>query len=99
MYMIEITEDKASDLSENIEKALKYMGKAMQCIEQMMEGSESMGERGNFGQRGPAGGSYETRAGGGGSGGGSMGSRNMYGSRFDDDDEDDDMGERRRRRR
>ena len=96
-YIVEITEDKVEKVSDNIEKALKYMGKAMQCIEQMMEGSESMGERGNFGQRGPAGGSYETRAGEG-SGGGSMGSRNMYDSRFDDDD-DDDMGERRRRRR
>lgn len=95
MYMIEITEDKASDLSENIEKALKYLGKAMQCIDEAMSQSGGIGERGNYG----LGGTYITRASGGGnagSGSGSYGNRGRYGRRWD---EDDDMGERRRRRR
>ena len=103
MYMIEISDDKASDLSENIEKALKYMGKAMQCIDEAMSlsggmGERNMGERGNYG----LGGTYVTRASGGasaGSGSGSYGNRGRYGSRWDEDDDDDDMGERRRRRR
>lgn len=101
--MIEITEDKASDLSENIEKALKYLGKAMQAIDEAMSQSGGMGER-NMGERGNygLGGTYVTRASGGGnagSGSGSYGNRGRYGSRWDEDDEDDDMGERRRRRR
>lgn len=103
MYMIEISDDKASDLSENIEKALKYMGKAMQCIDEAMSQSGGMGER-NMGERGNygLGGTYVTRASGGasaGSGSGSYGNRGRYGSRWDEDDDDDDMGERRRRRR
>ena len=101
MYMVEITDDKASDLSENIEKALKYMGKAMQCIDEAMSQSGGMGER-NMGERGNygLGGTDVTRASGGGSAGsGSYGNRGRYGSRWDEDDEDDDMGERRRRRR
>lgn len=103
MYMIEITEDKASDLSENIEKALKYLGKAMQCIDEAMSQSGGMGER-NMGERGSygLGGAYVTRASGGGnagSGSGSYGNRGRYGSRWDEDDDEDDMGERRRRRR
>lgn len=103
MYMIEITEDKASDLSENIEKALKYIGKAMQCIDEAMSQSGGMGER-NMGERGNygLGGAYVTRASGGssaGPGSGSYGNRGRYGSRWDEDDDDDDMGERRRRRR
>ena len=106
--MIEITEDKASDLSENIEKALKYMGKAMQSIDEAMSQSGGMGERNmgerNMGERGNygLGGAYVTRASGGGnagSGSGSYGNRGRYGSRWDEDDDEDDMGERRRRRR
>ena len=31
--MIQITESKMEDLSENIRKGLRYLGKAMQCIE------------------------------------------------------------------
>lgn len=103
MYMIEITEEKASDLSENIEKALKYMGKAMQCIDEAMSQSGGMSER-NMGERGSygLGGTYVTRASGGGSAGsgsGSYGNRGRYSSRWDEDDDEDDMGERRRRRR
>lgn len=37
MYMIEISEDKVSNLSEYMEKGIKYMGKAMQCIEELKE--------------------------------------------------------------
>ena len=71
------------------------MGKAMQCIEQMMEESEDMGERSSFGQRGSGGGSMGSR------GGGSMGSRSYTSTRFEDEDDDEEMGmaERRRRRR
>ena len=35
MYMIEITEDKYSELAENAEKMLKYGGKVMSCLDQM----------------------------------------------------------------
>ena len=48
MRVIEITEDKVSKLSENIEKGLRYLGKAMQCIEEM-EGGQEYGER--YGER------------------------------------------------
>lgn len=43
MYMVEITEDKLSNLAENAEKMLRYGGKVMQCIDEM-QGSR-MGER------------------------------------------------------
>ena len=91
-YMIEITEDKREKLSHNVEKALKYMGKVMQCLDTLDDDeemgdreNESGGYRGGMGNRQPMG---RRR------GGGSMGER-------DDDDWDDDepMGERRRRSR
>lgn len=88
-YMIEITEKKAEKLSEHIEESLRHMGKAMQCVEEWMEGSE-MGHRNGYGMRG----GYVSRY-----GGGSMGYRD------DDDWEEmneryeDEMGERRGRRR
>jgi hypothetical protein len=95
MVMIEIEEKKVEKMSESIENALKYMGKAMQCIDEVMSehdmGERYMGERGNYGQGGS---SY-----GGHSGGGSYGSRMVYGNRWEDDDDDDEMKERRRRRR
>lgn len=37
MYMIEISEDKVNNLSENVEKALNCMGKVMHCIEALKE--------------------------------------------------------------
>lgn len=37
MYMIEITEDKVSDISQHLEKGLHCIGKAMQCIESLSE--------------------------------------------------------------
>lgn len=88
-YMIEITEKKAEKLSEHIEESLRHMGKAMQCVEEWMEGSE-MGHRSGYGMRG----GYVSRY-----GSGSMGYRD------DDDWEEmneryeDEMGERRGRRR
>ena len=92
MTMIEITDKKVEKLSEHIEESLRSLGKAMQCVEQWMEESEGMGERGSYGQRGS---------------GGSMGSRSLV-SRSpyrnvieEEDDEEEEMGmaERRRRRR
>lgn len=44
-YIIEVTEDKMSGLSEHIEKALRHAGKAMQCIEDMYDGGHGYGER------------------------------------------------------
>lgn len=44
-YMIEISESKLDKMSELTEKMLKYGGKLMQCIEEMSESSERMGER------------------------------------------------------
>lgn len=102
MVMIEIEEKKVEKMSECIEKALKYMGKAMQCIDEVMSehdmGERYMGERGNYGQGGS---SYGGHSGGGSYGirGGSYGSRMVYGNRWEDEDDDDEMEERRRRRR
>ena len=42
--MIQITESKMEGLSENIRKGLRYLGKAMQCIEEMT-GDDGYGER------------------------------------------------------
>lgn len=41
--MIQITEDKMEGLSENIRKGFRYLGKAMQCIEEMS--GDGYGER------------------------------------------------------
>ena len=88
MYMIEITEDKMGKLSEHIEKSLKHMGKAMQCVDEWLE-EGGMGERGGYsrsmmGQRGDYRG---------------YGSRGGYGNRMnyrdDEEDEWEEMGERR----
>lgn len=50
-YMIEITEDKFDKAYEHVEKALKSMGKVMQCFSEWDEESE-MGHRGGYGNRG-----------------------------------------------
>lgn len=42
--MIEITEDKFEELSENVEHVLRYGGKVMQCLESLKDKSR-MGER------------------------------------------------------
>lgn len=64
--MIKITEDKLGTLTENIEKGLRYMGKAMQCLDELSnEGGyghrggmnyrypmeDDMGMRGGYGMR------------------------------------------------
>lgn len=41
MIMMQIKEDKFENLSEYIEKGLKYLGKAMQCIDELQDGGES----------------------------------------------------------
>lgn len=49
MKIIEITENKMSDLYEYAEKMLKYGGKMMSCLEDLKE-NKSMGHRG-YGNR------------------------------------------------
>lgn len=39
MYVIEVSEDKVSHLADTVGKMLHYGGKAMECIEEMREGS------------------------------------------------------------
>lgn len=45
--MINFSEDKIENLSENIEQGLRYIGKAMQCIDEMrqQQGGGMMGQR------------------------------------------------------
>lgn len=94
MYMIEIETKEMDKASEYAEKALKYMGKVMQCLTEW-------DEEGGYGERGgrQGGSSYGSRYG--------MRSRyDNYGQRGDmgyRDEEDweemEEMGERRGRRR
>lgn len=91
MRVIEITEDKREKLSHNVEKALKYMGKVMQCLD-TLDDDEEMGYRENE-SGGYRGGMSNRQPMGRRRGGGSMGERD------DDWEDDDDMGERRRRSR
>lgn len=76
MRIIKITENKKEKLSDYAEKALKNMGKLMQCIEDLDEEDDDMGERmedwedDDIGERGGYGGGIR-----GGYGGGSMGER------------------------
>lgn len=46
MVMIEITEDKFDGLYENVEKGLRYFGKAMTCLDDMKRNN-----RGRYGER------------------------------------------------
>lgn len=87
MYMIEIKEDKFDKAYEHVEKALKSMGKVMQCFSEWEEESSHSSGHG-YGNRGGYGSRY---------GGSSMG----YKEDDDWDDDDEMMGERRggRRRR
>ena len=90
MYMIEIETKEMEKASEYVEKALKYMGKVMQCISSWEEEDgygNRYGERGGMNYRD---GEYYHRSMMG-SRGGSMGYR--------DDDDDDEVNERRGRRR
>lgn len=82
-----IIEESVMDIKEHASKALKHMGKLMECVEDLCEESQ-MGERGGYGRYGNRGG-Y-----GGGNSGGGYGNR--YGNREDEDwNDDDDFGERR----
>lgn len=82
MRVIKITEHKKEKLSDYAEKALKNMGKLMQCIEDLDEEDDDMGERmedwdddDDMGERGGYGGGSYGGGSRGGSGGGSMGER------------------------
>ena len=88
MYMVKITTDKLSSISENVEKMLRYGGKVMQCIDELQrEGGEEMGERLPFYPSSTDGSRYGYRSYG--MRGGMRGGEDPYG---------DDMGERRGRR-
>lgn len=50
-YIIEVSEDKVSGLAEHIEKGLRHLGKAMQCVEEFYDGDYGYGERGRYGER------------------------------------------------
>nr|WP_304651167.1 hypothetical protein [Bacteroides acidifaciens] len=98
-YIIQIEEDSAMELKDHAKKALKHMGKLMECVEELCEESQ-MGERGGYGNRGGGSGGYGNRYGnrGGYSGGSGGGYGNRMGYRDEEwDDEDDDFGERRGR--
>lgn len=43
--MIEITENKMGELVENVEKCLRYGGKAMACLDSLQRGEGRYGER------------------------------------------------------
>lgn len=44
--IVKISQDKVHDLSENIGKGLRYIGKAMQCVDEMQqEEMQDMNER------------------------------------------------------
>ena len=99
MTIIEIEEKKVEKLSEHIEEGLRHLGKAMQCVEMMMEES-GMGERsGSYGNRGGQGGGrygnrYGEREGGQGGYSNRYGERGGYGMR-EEDEWEDEMMERR----
>ena len=77
--LYQVIEDKVEYLSENLEKGLRYIGKAMQCIDEL-KGGDSMGFRSggnNMGYRedGYSDDSMGMRRG---RGGYRMGNRSMY---------------------
>lgn len=85
MVTIKITTKKKEKMSEHAEKALRHMGKLMQCIEELGEDDDMGGHYGNRYE----GGNYSNRYG------------NRFTGERDDEDDDDDypMHERRRRSR
>lgn len=44
-YMIEIAREKQNEMAESAKMVLKYAGKLMQCIEEMGDDDNSMGNR------------------------------------------------------
>lgn len=93
MYMIEIETKEMQKASEYAEKALKYMGKVMQCISSWEDEAE-YGERGGMNYRSEDD-EYGRSMMGGHRGYGMRGGMNY---RYDDDDEEE-MSERRGSRR
>lgn len=83
MFQIKITTKKKEKMTEHAEKALRHMGKLMQCLDELEEGD--MGER------------YGNRYGG--EMGERYGNRMNEREDWDDDDDEKypQMGERRRR--
>ena len=57
MFQIKITSKKRDKMSEHAEKALKHMGKLMQCIEELGE-DDDMDERYGTGRYGAGGERY-----------------------------------------
>ncbi len=51
MRIIEITEDKFEELSENVEKMLRYGGKVMSCVDTLKRKHHMMHERNNMDYR------------------------------------------------
>ena len=91
MYMIEIETKEMEKASEYAEKALKYMGKVMQCISSWED--EAYGERGGMNYREHEEyGRYGKHSGG-------MNERYPYMGMRDDEDYEDEMNERRGSRR
>lgn len=86
--MIELSENKLEKLSENMEKGIRFFGKAMTCIDEMQQSAKKksrMHER--YGSGG--GGNYNSRY-----GGGNMGQRDDDDWDEDEDFDDDEMNER-----
>lgn len=84
--MIEISESKVDKLSEHASKALKHIGRLMECVEEIY-GDDEMGERRGDDRDGRYGNRYD--------GVGRYGNR--YDMRDDEDWGDDEIGERRGR--
>lgn len=87
MYMIEIETKEMEKASEYVEKALKYMGKVMQCITSW---EEEAGYGNRYGERGGYGNRYS-----GSSMNGRYGMRGGMNYRDEEEWEDDEMNERR----
>ena len=95
MYYMEIETNEVEKASEYAEKALKYMGKVMQCLSSW-EDESGYGERSGMNYRGGESGGYSRSM---------MGNRGGYGSRGysergsmnyrDDDEWEEEMQERR----
>ena len=93
-YLIEIETKEMQHASEYAEKALKYMGKVMQCISSW-EDEAGMGEReGGYGNRYGERGGYGNRYSGN-SMNGRYGMRGGMNYRDEEEWEDDEMNERR----
>lgn len=86
MLYFQVEEDKVEKIYDHLDKSCRYLTKAKQCVEDMMQGG-SMGERGGIGYR--DGGSAGFR-----DGGGSAGFRDG-GMGYRDEDDDDMIGFRR----